>query len=247
MANLKQIVEFLNKELKIKKIKDKWIKNGLNFKGNNKIDTVAFAVDPCMYVFEAAKRKNAQLLITHHGFWLKRKKDITNVTKERLKFLRKNKLSLACYHLPLDAHRKYGNNALLLNLLGAKIKKKFDDCGYEGYFKKEQDINKLVKTINKVLHTKSHALLFGKRKVKTIAVVSGGGAYDSYEAIKKKIDVFWTGDALHSIYNAAAESKINIIFAGHYATETVGVKALMPLIEKKFKVKTIFIDNPTGL
>ena len=88
---------------------------------------------------------------------------------------------------------------------------------------------------------------FGKEKIKRIAVCSGGGDHaDFAEAIEKKVDLYITGDT-SEVYNMAKDAKMNVIFGGHYATETLGVNALAEIIEKKFNLETIFIDVPSGL
>ena len=106
---------------------------------------------------------------------------------------------------------------------------------------------KLRKILNSKLNTNCNCLLFGPQKIKTIAVCSGGGSSrDFYEALNKKVDLYLTGEAT-DIYPDVKDAKFNVIFAGHYATEIAGMKALMKVVSKKFKVKTIFIDDPTGL
>ena len=90
-------------------------------------------------------------------------------------------------------------------------------------------------------------LSFGNKEIFKIAVVSGGGSFCINEAINNKIDLLITGDLDHLLYHTAKENKINILFAGHYFTETFGIKAIQNIIENKFKTQTFFIDIPTGL
>lgn len=248
MVKRDDIVKFLNKELTVKKIKDS-SKNGLQSKGSSEVKKIGFAVDSGIEVFEKAKKENCNMLIVHHGIkWKPQKKDIS----KRLNYLKKNKLSLYASHLPLDMHNKYGNNIQLCNILNLKNIKKFGEyhgeyIGFSGTFSNKKTLNEISKNLDKILSTKSKAYNFGKQKIKTIALVSGGGISALDEAIKKKIDLFITGEQSHSSYHYIKEAKINVIFAGHYATETVGVKALMPILKKKFNVETVFIDLPTGL
>ncbi len=193
--------------------------------------------------------------MVHHGILWKTKNKIKKefpYTKERIKFLTKNNISLYVAHLPLDRHKEVGNNAQLLKLLGAKIKGKFliengRNIGWIGEFKSPISVRKIIKILNKKLKTKCKAILFGPEKIKTIAVCSGGGGTrDFYQALAKKVDLYLTGETT-DIYTDAKDAKFNVIFAGHYATETVGVKALIEVLKRKFKVKTVFIDDPTGL
>jgi len=105
-----------------------------------------------------------------------------------------------------------------------------------------------VKEINEKLKTKCAVFNFGKKQIKKIAVVSGnGGGEITRQAIADDFDCLVTGEAGHSSYVTARDSKINIISAGHYATETLGVKALMKTMKDKFKIEVKFIDAPTGV
>jgi len=247
---LNTIVRFLNKELKISKIKDS-SRNGLQVRAKNEIKKIGFAVDGCLSTFEKAKKANVDLLIVHHGIKWNKVRD-GKLTKKRENFLKKNKISLYCAHLPLDAHPKYGNNIILSNILNLKNIKKFSvyngsKIGYSGEFKKRATTNKIKNIMNKKLKSKSKAFKFGKNQIKTIGIVSGSGGNGYLDAIEKKLDCFLTGEIKLSRFHLTKESKLNVIVAGHYATETVGVKALMPLLKERFGVKTVFIENKVDL
>lgn len=243
---LNSIVRFLNKELKVKSIKD-LSRNGLQVKASNEIRKVGLATDACMDVFKKAKKSGCDLVIVHHGLFWKKHKDISNITKDRVKFLKKNKISLYAVHLPLDKHIKYGNNACILKILGIKPKELFAEVGYIGYLNKPRSLGSIAKELNKGLKTKCKSFGFGKKSIRKVAAVSGYGAPDVLEAIKKNVDLFITGETSHSYYDDAEEGRINVIFGGHYKTETLGVRALGNLLKQKFGLKTIFIDSPTGL
>ena len=219
---------------------------------DKEINKVGFAVDSSLKTFKKAKKAGVDLLIVHHGLlWKPQKRE--EVTKKRLNYLKKNKIALYGCHLPLDAHHKYGNNIGLCKILELKKIRKFGkykggpSIGYQGHLPQSKSIKAIANTLNKSIKTKSWVLPFGEKQIKTIAIVSGGGYDLLEEAIKNKIDLFITGEIKYSIYNHSQDENMNIIVAGHYATETVGVKALMPLIKEKFNIKTVFIDNPTGL
>jgi len=247
MTKLNSIVKFLNKELKIRKIKDE-SKNGLQVRASENINKVGLATDACMDVFEKARKLGCDLVIVHHGlFWKKQQKDMIFLVKKKVEFLKENKISVYAAHLPLDKHFKYGNNSNILRLLEVKPKEIFGEVGYLGYFKKPRSIDSIVKELENKLKIKCKVWKFGKTNIKKIAVVSGYGAPEIPEAIKKKVDLFIVGEASHGSYLHAKDGKLSMIIAGHYKTETVGVKALGPLLEKKFKLKTVFIDNPTGM
>ncbi len=247
MAKLISITRFLNKELKIRSFQDS-SKNGLQVKAKKEISKIGFAVDACLSTFEKAKKEKAGLLIVHHGLFWKGLKDKTGIKKKRINFLKKNKISLYACHLPLDTHPRYGNNIQLAEILDLRNIKKFGKyhgktIGFQGEFKKSVTISKIADILNKKIKTKSRIYQFKKNKIKTIGIVSGGGSEDLEEAFNKKLDCFLTGEMPHFSYNLAKDLKQNIILSGHYETETVGVKALMPLLKQKFDVKTIFIEN----
>lgn len=246
VVRLNSIVRLLNKEVKIRSIEDK-SRNGLQVRASKNIGKIGLAADACMDTFRRAKRLNCNLVIVHHGLFWKGKKDTANLIKKRVQFLKKNGISLYAVHLPLDKSRKYGHNVYLFRLLGAEPKELFGGIGYLGYFNKPRDLDAMAKEINRKLGTRCRIWRFGKDKIKRIAIVSGAGSSEILEAIKKKVDLFITGEVSSSAYYNAKEGKLNVIIAGHYKTETSGVKALGELLERKFGLKTVFIDLPTGL
>lgn len=252
MVELKNLVEFLDNYLQINDIEDTcW--NGLQVEGKKEVKKVLFAVDASISTFKKAVEEDADLIIVHHGhFWKSGNPSLVNWNKERIDLLYKKQISLYACHLPLDRHKEVGNNAQLLKLFNAKIKEEFlyhngKNIGWIGELKTPLSVKDIEKKLNNELNTKSIVLPFGKEKIKTIAICSGGGDYAVFfEALNKKVDLYLTGDA-SDIYSAAKDAKFNVIFAGHYATETIGVKALSKIIKQKFKIETIFVDIKTGL
>ena len=111
---------------------------------------------------------------------------------------------------------------------------------------KELSLDEFTRRIDKALCTRSSAISFN-RKVRNVGVVSGGGWFAINEAEKYNIDTFLTGEPSHSAYTLAEEMKVNLIFAGHYATETLGVRAVGQMLQKRFGIPVEFIDHPTGL
>jgi dinuclear metal center YbgI/SA1388 family protein len=254
MAKLKDIVAFLNNYLESKKIKDS-SRNGLQVRGKPEITKIAFTENASLDTFQTALKEKADLIVVHHGLlWKEKYKNpaLDRIKQKRIQFLIKNNLSLYASHLPLDKHKTAGNNAQLLKLLGAKIKNSFGEyhgqkISWSGEFKKPVLAKELARRISAKLKTKTINLLFGPKKVKSLAVCSGGGGFSTLaEAINKKFDFYLTGESF-DCQTLIKDAGFNVVFAGHYATETLGVKALMSLIEKEFKVKTVFIDDPTGL
>ncbi|MFH1473333.1 MAG: Nif3-like dinuclear metal center hexameric protein [Candidatus Aenigmatarchaeota archaeon] len=246
MAKINSIVRFLNKELKVKKIKDPWCKNGLQVKSSTEVKKIGLSVDACMDVFEKAKKLNCDLIIVHHGILKPKQKDTTGLIKKRMKFLKKNKISLYASHLPLDIHKKYGNNANILRMIGLEPKASFSEVGYLTY-SKGRSIDSIAKELGKKLKTRFKIWRFGKKRVRKIAVNSGYGGPEVSLAIKKGVDLLIVGELGHGPYLRAKEGKLNVILGGHYKTETVGIKILGNILEREFDLKTVFIDNPTGM
>lgn len=243
---LSAIVKLLNKELKIRTIHDQ-SRNGLQVRASTSIRKVALATDASIDTFEKAKSAGCDLIIVHHGIFWKGQKDIENMNKRRVAFLKKNKISLYVAHLPLDKSRKYGHNTYLLKILGIEPEKTFGGVGYIGSFKNPKSVSSIVTEINNKLNTKSHVWKFGKNKIKKVAVLSGAGSSCIPEAIKKKVDLFITGEVFSWMYYPSKEAKLNVIIAGHYKTETSGVKSLGDLLSKKFDIETTFLDSPTDI
>ncbi len=247
------LTSFLDSYLSIQDIDDNsW--NGLQFEGKDSIQTVAFAVDAGIDTFRQAAEQKADFLIVHHGqFWKSNNPSITSWNKQRISHLYDNAISLYAAHLPLDRHPEVGNNAQLLTILDAKITEEFMDhhgknVGWIGERKNAITLQEVEQILTKTIKASCTILPFGKKEIKTIAVCSGGGGYAGYsEAQQKGVDLYISGDSIE-IYLTAKDAGMNVIFAGHHATETVGLKALQKVIEEKFSdIKTTFIDIPTGL
>lgn len=247
--NSEKLTEWLNKELPPQEIEDSSC-NGLQYPGSKtEMKCVGLAVDACLESFELAEENNCDYLIVHHGlFWRNHlPQRIDAQLKTRLDALSNAGISLYASHLPLDAHAKYGNNAELFRLLKLKQKKLFAEyhgkhIGFKGLLPKPMLLEDLGELVSEILETDVRILSCGREKVKSIGVCSGGGGFAA-----RNVDCLITGEFNHSDFHNAVESNVNIIEAGHYNTETLGVKALGRGIEKKFKVKTVFLDAPTEL
>jgi putative NIF3 family GTP cyclohydrolase 1 type 2 len=119
--------------------------------------------------------------------------------------------------------------------------------GFAGTFARPRSLTAIEKTLTTKLNADCIVLPFGRKQIRTMGVVSGGGSQGEFqEAIQKGLDLYLTGDSTE-IYHVARDAGINVIFAGHHATETVGVRALMDTVGRKLKVGTTFIDIRTGL
>ncbi len=249
--NLYDIVNFLDDLLKVDEWEDK-SNNGLQVEGKEEVEKVAFAVDACMEVFEKAKKIGADMIVVHHGLIWGGIDYVKGIVKKRLEFLIKNDISLYAAHLPLDAHPSLGNNVQILKLFDLEPTESFGiyqgkEIGYIGTFKGSRRIEEVLSVVKEKINPNSIVLRFGSDEIRRIGVVSGRGSFALNEAIEKEVDIFITGEIDHSVYHLAKEGKINVVFAGHYATEVFGVKALMRVLAGEFEVDVEFIDVPTGL
>ncbi len=227
--------------------------NGLQVERKNReIRKVAFAVDACMESFKRAVSIGVDLLFVHHGLFWGRPYRLTGSLYRRISFLMGNDLALYAVHLPLDIHPEYGNNAGIARSLGLESVEAFGEyhgikIGLKGSLPDYKSLNEIVPLISDD-NTKPIGILpFGVEKVKTIGVVSGGASEMVKQAIGEGLDLYITGDASHTVYHEALEGGINVVFAGHYATETWGVRLFKAKVEAELELETVFIDIPTGL
>ena len=247
MTALKTIVSFLDRELQISQFKDS-SHNGLQVENSGKIRKVCCAVDASMETFEAAQARGANLIICHHGLsWGDSLAHITDLNYRRIKFLMDHDIALYASHLPLDAHPRYGNNAGIAKALGLRNLKPFGlyngtEIGFSGKLPKPLTYAALKKKVSTITGSTLQTMDFGKKRVQSIAIVSGGAAGEIAEAGKKGIDVYLSGEPALVAYSLAQEYKVNAIFAGHYATEVFGVRTLGEVLTKRFAVKAEFID-----
>ena len=246
-----ELVAFLDEYLQISAYPDK-SSNGLQVEGKPEVERVAFAVDTTLKTIERAAKAKADMLIVHHGMIWGGLNYITGMHYKRLKALMEGEINLYAAHLPLDVHPEVGNNVELLKLLGLKPKGPFGDyrglsIGYWGEFERPEPIEKVAQIIAEKLDATVKTYEFGKREVKTVGAVSGAGAFALEEAWKKGIDLLITGEFGHADYLTAVDLPQSVLVAGHYKTETLGVKALMGLLKERFGLEVFFIDEPTGL
>lgn len=246
-----KLVSFLDAKLCLSEFSEDESANGLQVEGSTTVLKIGLAVDACEYVFREAAQKKIDFLLVHHGLIWGGLKSVSGVMRNRIKALLDSEISLYACHLPLDWHPKYGNNSELLRLLSIKKMGEFGkyhgkNISYWGRTAKELSLDEFTARIDRTLGTRSSAVSFNNR-VRNIGVVSGGGWFAINEAEKYNIDTFLTGEPSHSAYTLAEEMKVNLVFAGHYATETPGVKAVGDMLNKKFGLAVEFIDHPTGL
>ncbi|MBN1646241.1 Nif3-like dinuclear metal center hexameric protein [Candidatus Woesearchaeota archaeon] len=249
MVLLKEIKQFLDRFLTDNAEDDNAV-NGLQVENTGNVKKIGIAVDCCMEAFENAKKAGCDMILAHHPmYWKGTTEPITSQHYKKIKFLLDNDIALYAAHSPIDSHPTHGNGSELLKIIGAKQKESYLNWGFWGEFSQPKPLKEILEVIEKELNTKCVVWEFGPPKIKSVVAISGGGLGRTYvkPAFMKPVDLYLTGETSHGAYHKAKEHDINVICAGHYATETLGVKAIGKLLAQKFSVETEFIDLPTGL
>lgn len=244
MIDLSAITKFLDRELKIAEIEDTSL-NGLQVEGKEEINKVGFAVDASYEALLLAKEKEVDMLIVHHGILWEKQEAIRGPIYQKLKVLIENRISLYAAHLPLDIHPNLGNNAQIAKIIFDLWGNKIGDYGY--IVEVDIALGEVIRRLKQRLNTKCKVYSWGKESLKRVALSSGGGADMLSLAIKEGADLFITGEPKLSSYHLAKESGLNLIFCGHYATETCGVKALMAEMQRRFEIESLFFDLPVDI
>jgi dinuclear metal center YbgI/SA1388 family protein len=248
---LTALVEYLDELLRINDIEDESL-NGLQVENTGTVNRVALAVDASAEAFEKAKDIGADFIFVHHGLFWSKPFPLRGPMYKRIRTLIQSNVALYAAHLPLDLHSEFGNNVQVEKILGWSIAGDFGEyhgsiIGKEIRFKKPVPLSIIVNDMESKLDCEVRVWDFGKKNVSRLGYVSGGGLGLLEQAVKADLDVFITGEPRHGSYWIAKEAGINVIFGGHYATETLGVKAVGDHINKQFGLETVFIDLPTGL
>jgi dinuclear metal center YbgI/SA1388 family protein len=252
-CQLQDAIADLDKLLQPERFKD-YCPNGLQFPGKGEIRKLATGVTASAELLERAIAFQSDLLIVHHGlFWGSTATPIDHRMKRRLKLLFDSDMSLAAYHLPLDAHPQVGNNALIAHALGADKLEPFalhdgEPIGFLARFPSDGiDANSLFARVTDL--TQRTALVFdaGPERIGKLAIVSGAGNDYLQDAVAAGADAFLTGEPAERVMCEARESEIHFIAAGHYATETFGVKRLGEHLSERFALEHTFIDVPNPI
>jgi dinuclear metal center YbgI/SA1388 family protein len=227
--------------------------NGLQVPGRPEVETIATGVSAHRELFELAVAEHADLLLVHHGlFWGEGPGPIDAQLKRRLQILFEADMSLAAYHLPLDAHLQFGNNALLARALGAGDPFPFalhrgEPIGVLAELPGDGlTAGELLECVRRA--TSREPLVFdaGPSRVSRLAIVSGAGAGYLGQAAAAGAEAFITGEPAERSMAEARESGMHFIAAGHYATETLGVRRLGEHLAERFGLRHVFLDvaNP---
>jgi dinuclear metal center YbgI/SA1388 family protein len=219
--------------------------NGLQVPGASEVAVVVTGVSANLELFTRAAALRAQMVLCHHGlFWHKQPLEVDERRKERLKALFDTDMSLAAYHLPLDAHEEVGNNALICAGLGLERSEKFGDVGWIGRAASPIPRDDLVARCRDLFGQEPLVFPDGPESVESVGVVSGGGAFALGEAIERGLDAMISGEPSEPAMAEAQEAGITFVAGGHYATETFGVLRLGELLADRFGVEHRFVEVP---
>ena len=250
-ATLRKIVGHCDRVLRIREVGDyDGAVNGLQVENSGNVTRIAAAVDGSLATVKLAVAAKASLLIVHHGLFWNVRQPWTGVNHQLMRTLVQNDLAVYSAHLPLDVHPKLGNNVRLSAELGLKkLEPFFESHGQAVGLKSRARISReeLVARLERATGTKAKVIPGGSEMCERIGVVTGGAGGDLKRAVREGIDTFITGEGPHWTYALAEELGVNVLYGGHYATETFGVKALAAELSKKFKMPWEFIDHPSGL
>ena len=244
MAELEELIRHLDELLDPGAFEDMG-PNGLQVPGTRPVERVVTGVTAQLELIRRAAEERAQLVLVHHGlFWEFAPLGLTPRLAARLRALFAADIALAAYHLPLDAHPAVGNNALLADALGADGHVAFAEVGRGATYAEPLPAGELFERV--AAATGREPLVFdaGPPEVRRVAIVSGGGGTGLDRAIAEGYDAFITGEPRENVMADAREAGIHFIAAGHYATETFGVRRLGDLLAQRFGVEHVWVDLP---
>jgi dinuclear metal center YbgI/SA1388 family protein len=250
-VSLAAIVAYCDRILKTSQIQD-YDKacNGLQVENSGHVSQLAAAVDGSLATVQKAVDAKADLLLVHHGLFWGASHPWTKQRRQLIQLLVEHDMAVYSSHLPLDVHPRFGNNARLCAAMGlTKLNPFFPVKGQLLGFRSRAKITRsqLVRRLQEVTGTAVRVLPGGSEQCRDIGVVTGGAGAELALAAAGGVDTFITGEGPHWTYALAEEYGINVLYGGHYATETFGVKALAAHLAQRYKLPWTFVDHPTGL
>jgi dinuclear metal center YbgI/SA1388 family protein len=251
MVLLKDVVELLDGVLKNSTITDyAGAVNGLQLENTGQVCRIVAAVDASLPVIQAVAEGGPGLLIVHHGLFWQGLQPLTGPYFQKLKVAMDAGLAIYSSHLPLDMHPEFGNNVLLARAIGMEnikpfLQNKGTYMGVKGDWQGSREI--LKDRLQDELRGSVHLCPGGMKQISTIGLITGGAGSEVARVAAEGVDAFITGEGPHWSYTLAEELGVNLFYGGHYATETLGVRAISEHIAKLFNLPWKFHDHPTGL
>ncbi len=251
LMQLGELVTYLDAYLRVGEVPDApHALNGLQVAKTGDVNRVAAAVDLCEATVRMAVAQESDLLLVHHGLFWGGLKPLTGPAYRRVAGLMQNNVALYSAHLPLDMHPEVGNNAVLARQLGVTLRGGFGmEYGVSIGVWGELDTSRaaLQQQLAVALGAMPRVMAFGPERVRRVGIVTGGAGSMIGQARAAGLDTYITGEGAHHTFFDAEELGVNVFYGGHYATETVGIKALGEHLCAKFGLPWTFLDHPTGL
>lgn len=254
---LAEIVAYADEYLRVAEIPEfQNAINGLQVENSGRVGRIVAAVDASQEtidaVVDAYGREDGAppLIVVHHGLFWDGNVPVTGRRYRRLNTLMLNDVALYAAHMPLDVHPDVGNNAVLARRLGIEVDGGFGSykgvtVGVAGQFEAQR--SDLIAQLESLLDTTARCIPGGPERTRRVGVLTGAGGGTVAEAIAAGCDTLVTGEGAHHTYFDATELGINLIYAGHYATEQVGVQAFAEHLGLRFELPWEFHWHPTGL
>ncbi|MBI4544700.1 MAG: Nif3-like dinuclear metal center hexameric protein [Gemmatimonadetes bacterium] len=248
---LHELVAYLDEYLRTREVPD-WPEalNGLQVENRGAVTRVAAAVDASEAAVQAAAERGCDLLLVHHGLFWDGNRPLTGRRYRRVNPLLQHDIAVYSSHLPLDLHPEVGNNAVLARELGIELEGAFAQergvaVGVWGNLELTRDA--LAARLEELHGGRVRLIAGGPEWITRVGVVTGAGGSLIGDAIAAGLDAYITGEGPHHTYFDAVEGGINVYYAGHYATEVWGVRALAAHLAARFGLPWEFLDLPTGL
>jgi dinuclear metal center YbgI/SA1388 family protein len=251
MADTGTLVDYTNSLLEADSLRD-YSPNGLQVAGRRGIERLMTGVTACQALLESAREWDADAVLVHHGwFWKNEPPQLTGMKLQRVRTVLDAGFSLIAYHLPLDIHRAYGNNAELARLLGITVAGQqpaggVPDLLWFGRLGETLEAADFGARIGERLGREPLHLGPAGRAIETVAWCTGAGQDFIEDAVARGVDAFITGEVSERTAHTARECGIHFFAAGHHATERYGVQALGRHLAERFALEHRFvdIDNP---
>jgi dinuclear metal center YbgI/SA1388 family protein len=246
-----QLTSYLDRYLRVAEIPDDArALNGLQVANSGRVSRILGAVDACQASIDAAVGRQADFLLVHHGLFWGGLQPLTGRFGRRARTLIQHDVALYSAHLPLDCHAEVGNNAVLAGDLGIESPVPFGryqgiEVGVVGGL--DLPVTALAERVAARLGAAPRVIAKGPPRTRRVAIVTGGASDLIAEAHERGVDTFITGEGPHHTFFDAEEWGLNLLYAGHYASETVGVQALGEHLRDRFGMAFEFFDHPTGL
>jgi len=259
---LHELVVYLDEYLRINQVPDEAnAVNGLQVENSGQVGGIVAAVDGSQATIDGViatlePGEPPPILLVHHGLLWDGNVPLTGRRYRRVAALLDHDIPLYAAHIPLDVHPEVGNNAVLAERLGIRVEGWFGsyrgiDMGVWGHAPASLATRESIALeLDRVLHTlKGSATLIpgGPERPARIGIITGGAGNMIGEACAAGLDTYITGEGPHHTYFDAMEWGVNVVYAGHYATETLGVQAMASHLGERFNLEWDFHDHPTGL